>query len=133
MREAGNEVREVRATGGFARSPLWRQMLTDALGMDIGFTAGREGSSFGAALLGMDALGLADIDIAAELIRIEQTTTPDPEAAAVYRELLPLFAGLYDALLPTFTTLHRLESTLSDQTPASTDQTTAPAAGRTGP
>ena len=33
MRAAGNEVREIRATGGFARSPLWRQMLADALGM----------------------------------------------------------------------------------------------------
>ena len=33
MRDAGNEVREIRATGGFARSPLWRQMLADALGM----------------------------------------------------------------------------------------------------
>ena len=33
MRDAGNEVREIRATGGFARSALWRQMLADALGM----------------------------------------------------------------------------------------------------
>jgi gluconokinase len=108
-------------------------MLTDALGMDIGFPAGPEGSSFGAALLGMDALGLASIELAAELIRIEETTTPDPEAAAVYRELLPLFAGLYDALLPTFTTLHRLRSSLPDAAPASADQTTAPTGGRTAP
>jgi gluconokinase len=128
MRAAGNEVREVRATGGFARSPFWRQLLTDALGMDIGFAAGQEGSSFGAALLGMDALGLADIDVAADLVRIEQTTTPDPEAAAVYRELLPVFAGLYDALLPTFTTLHRLGPSLPEQTPA-TDQAAPPASG----
>ena len=58
VRAAGNEVREIRATGGFARSPLWRQMLADVLGMDVGFPAGHEGSSFGAALLGMQALGL---------------------------------------------------------------------------
>src|SRR3954454_11900857 len=32
MRAAGLEVRELRATGGFARSPLWKQMLADALG-----------------------------------------------------------------------------------------------------
>ena len=60
MRDAGNEVREVRATGGFARSALWRQMLADALGMPIGFAAGHEGSAFGAALLGMEALGLVE-------------------------------------------------------------------------
>lgn len=28
MREAGNQVHEIRATGGFARSSLWRQMLS---------------------------------------------------------------------------------------------------------
>ena len=60
MRDAGNEVHEIRATGGFARSALWRQMLADALGMPIGFAAGHEGSAFGAALLGMEALELVD-------------------------------------------------------------------------
>ena len=69
MRDAGNEVREIRATGGFARSALWRQMLADALGMPIGFAAGHEGSAFGAALLAMDALGLVEgIDRAAQLV-----------------------------------------------------------------
>ena len=57
LRDAGTEVRELRATGGFARSALWRQMLADVLGLEIGFPAAREGTSFGAALLGMRALG----------------------------------------------------------------------------
>src|SRR4029453_15943013 len=46
MRAAGNEVREVRATGGFARSPLWRQMLTDPLGLEGGVNAGPGGFRF---------------------------------------------------------------------------------------
>ena len=109
VRTAGNEVREIRATGGFARSPLWRQMLADVLGLDVGFPAGHEGSSFGAALLGMQALGMIEsIDVAAELVRIEQTVHPDPAASAVYAELWPVFVGLYDALVPTFTALGRL-------------------------
>jgi gluconokinase len=106
MREAGNAVREIRATGGFARSALWRQMLADALGMPIGFPAGHQGSAFGAALLGMDALGLVDgIDRAADLVGIDEIVEPEPAAAAVYAELLPTFASLYDALGPTFRTL----------------------------
>ena len=60
MRDAGNEVHEIRATGGFARSALWRQMLADVLGMPVGYPAGHEGSAFGAALLGMQALGMVD-------------------------------------------------------------------------
>jgi gluconokinase len=106
MRDAGSDVREVRATGGFARSPAWRQMLADALGIAIGFPAGHEGSAFGAALLGMEALGtVASIDRAAELVRIEDVVEPDAAAAATYAALLPVFAALYDALEPTFEAL----------------------------
>jgi gluconokinase len=109
MRDAGNEVREIRATGGFARSALWRQILADALGAAIGFPAGHEGSAFGAALLGMEALELVEsIDVAADLVRIDDVVEPDPDAAAVYAEALPTFAGLYDALEPAFAALQRL-------------------------
>jgi gluconokinase len=108
MRDAGNDVREIRATGGFARSALWRQMLADALGMPIGFPAGHEGSAFGAALLGMEALGLVDgIDRAAELVGIEDVVEPDARAAAVYADLLGTFASLYEALAPAFGALER--------------------------
>jgi gluconokinase len=106
MRDAGNEVREIRATGGFARSPLWRQMLTDALGMEIGFPEGHEGSGFGAALLAMEALGLIEsIDVAADLVRIGTVTHPDPADAETYARLAPVLAELHDALGPAFRAL----------------------------
>lgn len=109
MRAAGNEVRSIRATGGFARSPLWRQILADTLGMDVQFPAGHEGSGFGAALLGMQALGLVDsIDVAADLVEIEDTVRPDAAAAGVYASLRPVFSELYDALVPTYRSLRRL-------------------------
>ena len=109
VRAAGNEVREVRATGGFARSPLWRQLLADALGTEVHFPAGSEGSSFGAALLGMQALGLvASIDVAADLVQIEQVVRPDPRGAAACAALRPVFAELHHALLPSFAALRRL-------------------------
>jgi gluconokinase len=105
VRDAGHEIRELRATGGFARSPLWRQMLADVLGMEIGFAAGHEGSAFGAALLGMEALGRpGSIERAAELVQIERTARPDPAAAAVYAAQRPTFGALYDALGPAFRT-----------------------------
>jgi gluconokinase len=110
MREAGNAVNEIRATGGFARSPLWRQILTDALGMPIAFAAGHGGSGFGAALVGMEALGVIDsIDRAVDLARIEETLHPEPQAAATYAELRPLFADLYYDLTPAFRALARAD------------------------
>src|SRR4051794_31264818 len=103
MRAAGVEVREMRATGGFARSDLWRQMLSDVLEMDVGYPEAPEASSFGAALLGMEALGLVpSFDVAADLVHIAEVHRPDAEAAAVYAKLLPVFGDLYDALLPAF-------------------------------
>jgi gluconokinase len=111
LRDAGNEVREIRATGGFARSDLWRQMLCDALGQPVAFPAGHQGSGFGAALLGMEALGLvASIDRAAELITIDQLREPDPAAAATYAAMLPTFEALYGALGPAFAQLRDLGS-----------------------
>ena len=99
LRDAGNEVREIRATGGFARSPLWRQMLADVLGMPIGFASAPEGSAFGAALVGMQALGLVEgIEVAAELVSIDEVVAPDPRAVAVYAELRPRFVAVADAL-----------------------------------
>ncbi|MFL6128158.1 MAG: gluconokinase [Mycobacteriales bacterium] len=113
MRAAGNEVREMRATGGFARSPLWRQMLADTLALDVSFPAGHEGSSFGAALLGMQALGLVpSIDVAADMVEIEDTVRPDPAASATYAALRPVFAELYNALMPTYRSLRRLSPSL---------------------
>jgi gluconokinase len=92
---SGQEVHEVRATGGFARSPFWRRLLADVLGRPIGFPAHHGGSGLGAALLGMQALGeIESLDVAADLVRIEEVVEPDLENAARYREQLPAFAAL---------------------------------------
>jgi gluconokinase len=106
MREAGQDVREIRATGGFARSPFWRQLLADVLALPVGFPAGHQGSAFGAALVGMQALGrIESVDVAADVIRVADVVEPDQRAAAVYERLRPTFAGLYDALGPAFRAL----------------------------
>jgi gluconokinase len=57
----------------------------------------------------MEALDLVEsIDVAEELVQIEQEVQPDPRAAATYASLLSVHAGLYDALVPAFTQLRRL-------------------------
>ncbi len=81
--------------------------------MTVDFAEGQEGSSFGAALLGMEALGLIEsIDIVDQLIPVDDSVRPDPRSAAVYASLLPSFGQLYDALVPTFQTLRRLAPSL---------------------
>ena len=102
MREAGLAVHEVRATGGFARSPLWRRLLTDALGLPVGFPTVDQGSAFGAALLGMQGVGLVTpgpegLEGAADRVPIGETLHPGPDAAR-YDARLPLFEQVHTAL-----------------------------------
>jgi gluconokinase len=109
VEDAGYEVREVRATGGFARSEWWRQLLADVLGRPVGYPRQYEGSAYGAALLGQYALGMVpDLEAAGDAVELEETLVPDPAAAAVYRDLLPLHHRLADALRPTLAALRAL-------------------------
>lgn len=109
LREAGHAVDGLRATGGFARSPFWRQLLADVLGLPVGFPEQHDGSALGAAVVGLHALGLVDdADDLAGRIAIAETRVPDPAAAGRYAELLPVFAGLQDALEPGLRDLRRL-------------------------
>lgn len=104
--EAGLEVRDIRATGGFSRSPLWRRILAGCFGRPVGFTSSPEGSSLGAALLGMSALGVfGSLDAAADLVKVVENERPDPADADAYRRLLPIFENAFEALVPTFTHL----------------------------
>jgi len=102
MREAGLAVHEVRATGGFARSDLWRRLLTDALGLPVGFPTVDQGSAFGAALLGMQGVGLLPpgpegLVAAADRIPVDETRHPGPDEET-YRARLPLFEQVHTAL-----------------------------------
>jgi gluconokinase len=101
MREAGMTVDEVRATGGFARSALWRRLLTDALDMPVGFPAVDQGSAYGAALLGLQGIGLLppgpDALADAADVALDEVLTPSDDAA-VYAARLPLVDRVHDAL-----------------------------------
>jgi gluconokinase len=54
--DAGYRVDQVRATGGFMRSELWKQLLADALAVPVDFTGARDASAYGAALIAREAL-----------------------------------------------------------------------------
>ncbi|NAZ76362.1 carbohydrate kinase [Kineococcus sp. T13] len=106
---AGHAVEEVRATGGFARSAVWRQLLADVLGRPVSYMAGgQEGSSYGAALLGQHALGMVGDLTGGGAAVVGEVLEPDPAAAAVYARLRPVHAALADALAPTFRALREL-------------------------
>ncbi|WP_269139840.1 FGGY-family carbohydrate kinase, partial [Streptococcus gordonii] len=54
MNETPNEI---KATGGFAKSEIWRQMMADIFDTQLSVPESYESSCLGACVLGMKALG----------------------------------------------------------------------------
>jgi xylulokinase len=79
--------------GGGSRSPLWRQIFADALGIEVHKTnVGQEAGSLGAAAVAAVACGLwAGFERIDAVHELEAIARPDPAAAAVYARLLPVF------------------------------------------
>jgi gluconokinase len=59
IEELTGPAREIRATGGFARSPFWLQICADVFGREVTVPTQTEGSALGAFVLGAVALGVA--------------------------------------------------------------------------
>jgi xylulokinase len=109
MRNAGlGEIKQVRLTGGGAKSPLWRQILADILGVDIVTLSSLEGAAYGAALLAATGAGeFPNVPAACNaVIHVTGSTAPGPDQEA-YQALYPLYRNLYLSLRPTFLGLAR--------------------------
>lgn len=101
--EACPGAREVVATGGaLTASPAWTQIMADVLGVPVRPSTEAEGSSRGAALLALEALGALP-SLAAAPAGFGPTVAPDPGRHARYREGLARHRQLYELLIPFFT------------------------------
>lgn len=83
---------KIQATGGFARSGLWRQMMADIFNQEVAVPESFESSCLGAIVLGMYALGkIDDFSIVKEWVGSTNEHTPNPVNAKIYQELKPIF------------------------------------------
>ena len=112
LRELGIAVKAVRASGGGARSPFWRQMLADVFEKPIATLATQEGSAYGVALLAMVGTGqFASVPEACHAaIREVSRLDPQPDAARAYAARYPIFRSLYPALRDRFQAIGALRS-----------------------
>jgi len=110
MRELGVPADRIRATGGGARSALWRQILADTLGASVECVASDEGPALGAALIAGVGVGLyRDFEEATgQAVKVAGTVDPIPAHQKRYREFFELYRRLYPALQDTFHQLSRL-------------------------
>lgn len=98
------EIRQVRVSGGGAKSPLWRQILADVFGCELVTVNTTEGAAYGAALLAAVGAGhFESVESACETaIHLTGSTIPQPEQGRAYETIYRLYRGLYPALRPTF-------------------------------
>jgi xylulokinase len=97
-------IEQVRASGGGARSSLWRQIQADVFGTELVLVNVTEGAAYGAALLagvGVDVFASVD-EAVAQTVRVTDRTLPIPDNVRRYQALYPVYRSLYPALQPTF-------------------------------
>ncbi|NWA02346.1 xylulokinase [Pseudomonas gingeri] len=107
MKPLGIDGHVIKASGGGARSPLWRQLQADIFGCDVLTTEGAaEGAAFGAALVAGLAVGVwADPASAAASCRAITRQAPDGATAEVFARAHRLYHSLYPTLRETFAEL----------------------------
>ncbi|WP_374717668.1 gluconokinase [Neobacillus sp.] len=88
-------VTRIQATGGFARSEVWRQMMSDIFESEVVVPESYESSCLGACILGLYALGkIESFEVVSDMIGSTYKHTPNENAAKEYRQLLPIFIHL---------------------------------------
>jgi len=100
----GAEVNSVRASGGGARSPFWRQILADVFAKPVVSLASQEGSASGAALLAMVGTGeFTTVPEACQAtVRVTETLEPGDVDTRIYSDAYRTYCALYPALQPLF-------------------------------
>ncbi|MFC5735482.1 gluconokinase [Cytobacillus gottheilii] len=97
-------VTRIQATGGFARSEVWRQMMADIFGTEVAVPESYESSCLGACLLGLYATGKIDsFERVSDMVGSTFKHTPMEEASKEYRQLIPIFISLSKVLEEDYT------------------------------
>ncbi|AMY06313.1 gluconokinase [Staphylococcus condimenti] len=95
----GETPTAIKATGGFAKSEVWRQMMADIFATDVIVPESYESSCLGACVLGLKALGeIDDFSIIEEMVGTTHAHEPNQKAVEMYQQLISIFIDLSRSL-----------------------------------
>jgi xylulokinase len=98
------EIRQIRISGGGAKSALWREILASVFEVPLVTVDTLEGAAHGAALLA--AVGakawISVPDACSSAVKIIGETRPNLAWADAYRNAYTIYKGLYPQLKPSF-------------------------------
>jgi xylulokinase len=104
MADAGISATRIRASGGGAASPFWRQIQADVFGCDVVTTEGAaEGGAFGAAIVAGIGTGIwPDATTAASHCQTVSRQSPSAREQETYAKMFEIYRTLYPTLQDTF-------------------------------
>jgi xylulokinase len=114
LAELGVKPKQIRATGGGAKSKVWRQIMADVFDAEVVTLKVSEGAAYGAALQALwcwrrqqgDKAEIGDITDAFVELNSAETARPSGDAAKTYRELQVMQDKLSSSAREVFN-LHR--------------------------
>ena len=103
-RSLGIHIERTKICGGGAKSPLWKKIMANVLGIKVDMIESEEGPGYGGAILAAVGCGeFASVEEAADkLVKVVGTVEPDPELTAKYEERYQQFRQIYPACKELF-------------------------------
>ena len=103
-RSLGLDIPSSKLCGGGSRSPLWRTIFANVLGIPLELPKTEQGPGYGGAMLAMVGCGLFEsVQAAADaLVEVASVVEPDLELTARYEARYRQYRTIYPALKPVF-------------------------------
>lgn len=103
-RSLGIKIEKTKICGGGAKSPLWRKIMANVLGIPVETIESEEGPGYGGAVLAAVGCGVySSVEEAADkLVKVVGTEMPDPALVAKYEERYAKFKKLYPTVKGLF-------------------------------
>lgn len=93
----GIDIKKTKICGGGAKSPLWKKIIANVLGISVQVIESEEGPGYGGAILA--AVGCGEFEsvheAAEKLVKVIDTIEPDADLTAKYEEKYQQFKKLY--------------------------------------
>ena len=103
----GIDIKKSKICGGGAKSPLWRKIISNVLGIPLEIPQAEEGPGYGGAMLAM--VGCSEYgsvnECAEALVKTKETVIPDDEITARYDDQYKKFSQIYPAAKQLFKNL----------------------------
>ncbi len=93
----GIEIRKTKICGGGAKSPLWKKIIANILGISVQIIESEEGPGYGGAILAAVGCGeFASVkDACEQLVKVVDTVEPEADLVAKYDEKYKKFKEIY--------------------------------------